>query len=71
MTGASIHGFTVCGETAFANEQGVYALDRHSGAVLKQFATEDPTDFPTSGFAVGEDRVFVIGTTMMYAFSCR
>lgn len=69
-THASINSFAVCQQTAFANNQGVYALDVSSGQLLGSLHADDGSDFFTSGFAVAPDRVIVSGTQAVYAIGC-
>lgn len=69
-TRASIFTFAVCNQTAFANNQGLYALDALTGQVLGSLLSGNGSDFFTSGFAVAADRVIVSGTQAVYAIGC-
>ncbi|MBW3572078.1 MAG: PQQ-binding-like beta-propeller repeat protein [Gemmatimonadetes bacterium] len=69
-TPASNHSFAVCGDRIFVTWLGLSVLDRRTGRVLYQ-QDEEATEYPTSGFAVYEDRVFVLGNRAAYAYRCR
>ncbi|HYW09269.1 MAG TPA: PQQ-binding-like beta-propeller repeat protein [Longimicrobium sp.] len=66
----SSNGFAVCGDRIFAAWLGLSILDRNTGRVLYESEPES-ADYPTSGFAVHEDRVFVLGNRAAYAYRCR
>ncbi len=67
-TGFANSAFAVCRNQIFVNYAGLAVIDRHSGKLLyKKF---DEEDFLTSGFAVHEDRVFVLGNRAAYAYRC-
>jgi len=66
---ASISEFAVCGNRVFAVWPGLSVLDRASGRVLHQ-ADEESMDYLTSGFAVHDGRVFVLGNRAAYAYRC-
>jgi len=65
----AIYAFTMCDNTAFAQNLGLFVLDGSSGGVVAQLYT-DESEFPTSGFAVSGDRVLVSGTKAVYAIGC-
>lgn len=69
-TPASNHSIGVCGDRIFVTWLGLSVLDRRSGRTLYQ-SDEEATEYPTSGFAVHEDRVFVLGNRAAYAYRCR
>jgi outer membrane protein assembly factor BamB len=65
---ASMNEFAVCGNRVFAVWFGLSVLDRASGRVL--FQGNEDSDYLTSGFAVHDDRVFVLGNRAAYAYRC-
>ena len=67
---ASIRAYATCGDRVFANYQGVAVLDRRTGKLLNTMYDRNE-EFTTSGFAVHDGRVFVLGTKAVYAFSCK
>ncbi|CAA9321609.1 MAG: hypothetical protein AVDCRST_MAG68-1956 [uncultured Gemmatimonadetes bacterium] len=67
---ASSNSFAVCGDRIFAAWLGLSILDRNTGRVLYQ-SDDESSDYPTSGFAVHDDRVFVLGNRAAYAYRCR
>ena len=69
-TPASNRSFTVCGDRIFVTWLGLSVLDRRTGRTLYQ-QDEEATEYPTSGFAVDGDRVFVLGNRAAYAYRCR
>ncbi len=69
-TRGSIGTFTVCNQTAFANNQRLFALDTSSGQVVSTLLVDSGEDFLTSGFAVAPDRVLVSGSQAVYAIGC-
>lgn len=69
-TRASIGTFAVCNQTAFANNQGLYALDTSTGQVVGSLFVGNGSEFFTSGFAVAADRILVSGTQGVYAIGC-
>jgi outer membrane protein assembly factor BamB len=69
-TPASNHAFALCGDQIFVDWLGLSVLDRNTGRVVYQ-SNEESTEYPTSGFAVHEDRVFVLGNRAAYGYRCR
>lgn len=68
-TEASNRAFAVCRNRIFTNDHFLAMLDRASGKILAT-KFDSSAEFLTSGFAVHEDRVFVVGNKAAYAFRC-
>jgi outer membrane protein assembly factor BamB len=65
---AANEAFALCGNQLFVNYGGVAVLDPETGGVL--WSGYDGDEFTISGFAVANNRIFVLGNVAAYAFRC-